>query len=580
MGCSRSGAGCLTEGMDDVAETGDEMMKWFGRAAVLLFFCCMAAMGAVRVEAAALTGSVFYQAVPDGEAQPVDTGWKADDNLSAAVESGGHWLWLSIPIADKRSDENTLFFSTEGQAVRIWMDDALIYSDGVMGPLRPFGHGRRWHRVVIPDFNGTSRLLVQLYADHPYELGRLEDFSLASEEKQMMRVFAEDIPYAVSLPVCVLMIAVMGMYYFNQLAWKRLNIHLILLLLVLIVWMVSLSQVRQLLLDWPVFWRELSVLLLFLIPVAADMVLHEIVELDLKRRILRVARVYSALAALALLAEMLELDGFHYGQGLLYLLLLPGQAIVLDCLLVSIGRGNVYARFAMLPMVGVSLLALFDGLNQTLHLFCWQTRLLPLGVYTFISFVVCMLRSQLLRERRMQEQEVALTYKIVQAVERSEIDTLTGCRNRAAFDTFLRKVDQSGRARTFSLIMMDIDHFKGVNDTYGHDMGDKVLIRFTKLVRGRLDRRYRFFRWGGEEFILYCPDRDLRQAVQLAQDLCRMIGQAEILPDCPVTASMGVAFWHGAGDRGTALFRRADEALYRAKRAGRNQVAAEGGSPE
>ena len=57
----------LSEEMDVVAETGDEMMKWFGRAAVLLFFCCVAAMGAVRGKAAALTGSVVYQAVPDGE---------------------------------------------------------------------------------------------------------------------------------------------------------------------------------------------------------------------------------------------------------------------------------------------------------------------------------------------------------------------------------------------------------------------------------------------------------------------------------------------------------------------------------
>ena len=261
--------------MDVVADTGDEMMKWFGRAAVLLFFCCMAAMGAVRGEAAALTGSVVYQAVPDGETLPAEEDWKPDEDLSAPVQSGGRWLWLSIPIADKFPDENTLFFSTEGQAVRIWMDGALIYSDGVMGPVRPFGHGYRWHQVVLPAFNGTSRLLVQLYADHPYELGRLGDFSLASEETQMMRVFIEDIPYATSLPVCVLMIAVMSMYYFNQLAWKRLNIHLILLLLVLIVWMVSLSQVRQLLLDWPVFWRELSLFLLFLIPVMADMVLYD-----------------------------------------------------------------------------------------------------------------------------------------------------------------------------------------------------------------------------------------------------------------------------------------------------------------
>lgn len=90
----------------------------------------MAAMGAVRGEAAALTGSVVYQAVPDGETLPAEEDWKPDEDLSAPVQSGGRWLWLSIPIADKFPDENTLFFPRRDRLSAFgWMVRSFILTE-------------------------------------------------------------------------------------------------------------------------------------------------------------------------------------------------------------------------------------------------------------------------------------------------------------------------------------------------------------------------------------------------------------------------------------------------------------------
>ena len=127
----------------------------------------------------------------------------------------------------------------------------------------------------------------------------------------------------------------------------------------------------------------------------------------------------------------------------------------------------------------------------------------------------------------------------------------------------------------FSLIMLDIDYFKHVNDTFGHDAGDTVLRSVTQLVRSHLQHQLKFFRWGGEEFVIYCPDMSLMEAAGLADLLRQSVAEAEILEDYTVTISLGVARWRQQHDTLQDIFRRLDGALYQAKQQGRNRVEVE-----
>ena len=157
----------------------------------------------------------------------------------------------------------------------------------------------------------------------------------------------------------------------------------------------------------------------------------------------------------------------------------------------------------------------------------------------------------------------------------SVTDSLTGLVNRHKLDE--RLADELARSRrhgtAFALIMLDIDHFKAVNDTYGHQAGDEVLVEMAALLRRHSRDSDMLGRWGGEEFLLLCPETDESGAMSLAEHLRASIEAARFSTLGRVTASFGVAVWRPVDD-GEALLRRADEALYRAKEKGRNRVEA------
>lgn len=152
-------------------------------------------------------------------------------------------------------------------------------------------------------------------------------------------------------------------------------------------------------------------------------------------------------------------------------------------------------------------------------------------------------------------------------------DALTGAGNRRAFDERVIEV-MSARKRTgqrASLLTLDLDHFKDVNDTHGHETGDRILCRVTELILSRIRITDGLYRIGGEEFVVVAIGADLAAAARLAEQLRLLVETSTLLPDRRVTLSFGVAELTD-GLTGADCLRRADSALYEAKRAGRNAV--------
>ncbi|MCE6980333.1 diguanylate cyclase [Pseudomonas frederiksbergensis] len=152
-------------------------------------------------------------------------------------------------------------------------------------------------------------------------------------------------------------------------------------------------------------------------------------------------------------------------------------------------------------------------------------------------------------------------------------DELTGIYNRRHFMSSLEHLVDTGKryAAGFSLIMLDLDHFKSINDRFGHDVGDVVLKETCALIRQRLRASDVFCRIGGEELAILCPFTSQENAEQLANVLCQSLASHEIAIAGRVTASFGVATWN-TDLVAEELLRRADQASYSAKQAGRNQV--------
>jgi diguanylate cyclase (GGDEF)-like protein len=158
-------------------------------------------------------------------------------------------------------------------------------------------------------------------------------------------------------------------------------------------------------------------------------------------------------------------------------------------------------------------------------------------------------------------------------------DALTGAANRRHIERVLHRAvdDAQAERRQLSVIMLDVDHFKTVNDSHGHQAGDEVLVQIVQACQGALRQFDRLGRMGGEEFLVVLPDSDLEAGLQVAERL--RAGVASLQPViegalCPLSISLGVAQLQPAEKDMAALVRRADAALYRAKAGGRNRVEA------
>lgn len=180
-----------------------------------------------------------------------------------------------------------------------------------------------------------------------------------------------------------------------------------------------------------------------------------------------------------------------------------------------------------------------------------------------VGYLLTKLKDQLRKTQDVAEQMAAL----------AQTDALTGIPNRRQIEDVLeQEMERSRRYETpLSFIAFDLDDFKRLNDTYGHDAGDGVLVQLAELIQPHLRPSDRFGRWGGEEFVIVASSTPLRPAQRLANRLRSAIVAHELGPERTLSASFGVSEFR-PDDSATTLVKRADVALYRAKEHGKNRV--------
>jgi two-component system cell cycle response regulator len=221
-------------------------------------------------------------------------------------------------------------------------------------------------------------------------------------------------------------------------------------------------------------------------------------------------------------------------------------------------------------------LAISDADNNTR-----LVRGLEIGVNDYLlrpvdkNELLARVRTQI-RKKRFTER---LRDNVQMSIEMAITDALTGLYNRRYMETHLATLIEQAAARgkALTVLVMDIDFFKSVNDTHGHDAGDDVLREFSTRIRKSIRGIDLACRYGGEEFVIVMPETDMAVASMVAERLRRRIA-TEPFPinqatrTIDVTISIGIAALGGDGDTAGALLKRADQALYRAKRDGRNRV--------
>ncbi|MFH1982140.1 MAG: diguanylate cyclase [Pseudomonadota bacterium] len=182
----------------------------------------------------------------------------------------------------------------------------------------------------------------------------------------------------------------------------------------------------------------------------------------------------------------------------------------------------------------------------------------------------------------LSEQVKTLNVELEKALAAAQKDGLTGVFNRKAFDVKLRQFYEKARGGGgFCLLMVDIDDFKAINDTYGHPLGDRVLVSVVHKCRQCIRNEDVLARYGGEEFAVILAGASLRNATKRAKQICKAIAATRYTLDAQqpdielsVTVSIGVGTAR-AGDTPEALIARADMALYQAKKTGKNKALSE-----
>lgn len=195
----------------------------------------------------------------------------------------------------------------------------------------------------------------------------------------------------------------------------------------------------------------------------------------------------------------------------------------------------------------------------------------------------------MINQNQRLEQELDKSSQVMEELQRdlenvrkeALTDGLTGLANRKAFDAEIKRVtaEANEAARTYSLLMVDIDHFKSFNDNFGHQIGDQVLRLVSRTLTDGVKGRDIAARYGGEEFAIILPDTPLNAAVTVGDSLRRAVATKDVINRATgeklsrITMSVGAAEYN-PGEDISELIARADAALYTAKHNGRNQVAA------
>jgi diguanylate cyclase (GGDEF)-like protein len=254
--------------------------------------------------------------------------------------------------------------------------------------------------------------------------------------------------------------------------------------------------------------------------------------------------------------------------------LLAQALVMLFCVGMSVSAVSCYSAYRYMTIVSISLVLL----PCTIWLL-FQASSLQVGmgvaVLVFASFVFSATRnlSDALETAFRLTREMEQAHSV--STRAAQTDELTGLMNRRAFFEHAQQLYGHCKNNQLPLcaVMLDMDHFKHINDTYGHQVGDQVLRQMGVIINRSFRDTDVFGRLGGEEFAILLPDTSIEVALNIAEQLIQSIGGLMTGPVHRISASLGVAAMDIGDNDFQSLLNNADKALYRAKARGRNQVA-------
>jgi len=525
--------------------------------------------------------------------------YKLGDNLSWAMNPGAEETWKNIGFPsnpDDRGDNNNIWYRAKlpdnkisDPALYIFSIDLIaeVYLDGEK--IYNFGHfdengrgvfqGWPWHLISLPPDYAGKWLYFRVYSNYP-DIGLWGEVKLDSKSNILNEVFLGSNLTKLIIGCIAVFIGIILVFSFFVRKHDVSNLLLGLLVITQGADKVISSQISQLVAFYPLVFQYILAFCYFFFPVGIAGYMESVTgkgKFSLVRVVWVVHLIFIIGALFLSLSGKINLSStYPYFDKLYYFFTLP---VLLITSFAAVKSKDTDARIIF---AGYLLLVIFY-LHSTLvaaGFISWSDPPTHLAVFVFLT-LLCVItlrryaRSVVLEDKNRELEEAHNKLQIInnELEILSRTDCLTELFNRKHMEYLLeQEIARSRRyGKKFSVILVDIDYFKKVNDTLGHQAGDEVLVEISNVLKTNTRETDLVGRWGGEEFLIILPETNLDFAVKAAEKLRKAIMRIIINDINQISASFGVADLKNDDTMRKLVFR-ADNALYNAKSDGRNCV--------
>ncbi|UYF98928.1 GGDEF domain-containing protein [Halomonas sp. GD1P12] len=500
---------------------------------------------------------------------------------------GQRYLWLRATLPQGEWHDPVLYITSINLVGRVYLDGELIYQHGA---LDAEGRGRfagwPWHVITLPTESAGTTLVFALYSDYTSIglWGQVQVMERFDVFQQVLQGSAQ----ALAVSALLLVLAILSTLFMLVGPQRRGFGALALFAYAAGLMLVAEAPARQLFFTNALVWDTLRAASYFTLPIALGLLLGHWLEGRTRHLMAWVWQLHLLYLAISMAAVALGLVALPLTFPLFDALLLVTLPLMLA---LAYWRFSTLALEQRLLIVSITLFAFLLVLDMLVAHGFIGWRLVPLSsgllAFTLANAAIFLwhyrrTQRQLARANETLEQEVTRrTEELDRLVSRfrglSYQDPLTTLYNRRHFDSLFERECQHAKAldRPLTLLMIDVDHFKSINDRFGHAIGDMVLTEIARHLEAQLSGIATVCRFGGEEFVAVMTDLPAREGQSYAQALVTSMAARTInrhgQPPIRVTLSCGVANYPEDAVAPSALLQLADQALYDAKHRGRNR---------
>ena len=483
-------------------------------------------------------------------------------------------VWYKTQLPNTLSQNPSLYIFSIDLIAEVYLNGKKLYNFGSFDK-NGYGvfEGWPWHLIALPQNAAGKDIYFRVYSDYP-DIGLWGEVLLAPKADILERMLKNDLPMlgvgAISFFVGILFI----FGYFTR--FNQIEIVIIgLLFFTQSMDLILSSKVIQLYFNYPLANQMALAFSYFFFPFGVALFIEQIIGsgiFKVIRYIWQMHLIFLIFSIFVVIFNILNLSTLYfYFDYIYYYVTLP--ILTLSTIHAAI-KGNNEVRIVTVAFLIEAIYWLYSSLISW-NIIPWAEKPHYIAAFLCLLLFGYIILKRLVNAYELEKMNIELKNAQIKLKKLANTDYLTGLYNRKYQDKAFRKEFKRTKryGHTLGVILIDIDDFKKINDNFGHQIGDKVLQDISNILKKYTREHDIVGRWGGEEFLIICPQTDMKGTKALAENLRKKIENFKFLNKMSQTASFGLSINTKTDDMYT-LISRTDKALYMAKDANKNCVVA------